>query len=122
LCGCGGADVPNYNGQPIHFLNPRTTQGQYFDTSPFTVENLGVPGNSGRRFFHGPGINNWDFALHKNTTFTEKANLEFRAEFFNVFNHAQFISPQGDVNAGNFGQVTGARAPRIGQVALKLSF
>jgi hypothetical protein len=122
LCGCGGADVPNYNGQPIHFFNPRKTEGQYFDTSPFTAETIGVPGNSNRRFFHGPGINNWDLALHKNTALSERTNLEFRAEFFNLFNHAQFTSPQGDVNAGNFGQVTGVRAPRIGQVALKFSF
>jgi len=121
LCGCGGADVPNYSGQPIHFFDPRATR-QYFDTSPFSPETLGVQGNSSRRFFHGPGINNWDLALHKNTQIEGKATLEFRAEYFNVFNHAQFTSPQGSVNAGNFGQVTGVRAPRIGQVALKLSF
>lgn len=120
LCGCTGADVPNYNGQPIHFLNIRKT-GQWFDTSPFSAETLGVPGNSNRRFFHGPGINNWDFSLHKNTAITEKTNLEFRAEYFNIFNHAQFSSLNGDI-LGNFGQVTGARPPRIGQVALKFSF
>jgi hypothetical protein len=121
LCGCGGADVPNYNGQAIHFFDPRKT-GQYFDTAPFSAESLGVPGNSSRRFFHGPGTNNWDLALHKCTHITEKAALEFRAEFFNVFNHAQFTSLSGNVNAGNFGQVTGVRAPRIGQLALKFSF
>jgi len=121
LCGCGGADVPIYNGQRIHFFNPRKN-GQWFDTSPFTPENLGTTGNANRRFFHGPGINNWDLALHKTTRITEKSALEFRAEYFNVFNHAQFTSPSGDVNAGNFGQVTGVRAPRIGQVALKFSF
>ena len=121
LCGCGGADVPNYNGQAIHFSNPRHG-GQYFDTGPFTFEDPGVAGNSSRRFFHGPGINNWDLALHKGTQITEKAALEFRAEFFNVFNHAQFTSPSGGIDAGNFGQVTGVRAPRIGQLALKFSF
>ncbi len=120
LCGCGGADVPNYNGQPIHFLDIRKT-GQWFDTSPFSTETLGVFGNTRRRFFHGPGINNWDFSLHKDTAITERTNLEFRAEFFNVFNHAQFSSVQGDI-LGSFGQVTGVRAPRIGQVALKFSF
>ncbi|MGA2858929.1 MAG: carboxypeptidase regulatory-like domain-containing protein [Candidatus Sulfotelmatobacter sp.] len=120
LCGCGGADVPNYNGQPIHFLDIRKT-GQWFDASPFSSETTGVFGNSNRRFFHGPGTNNWDFSLHKNTQITEKTNLEFRAEYFNVFNHAQFSSVTGDV-LGNMGQVTGARDPRIGQVALKLSF
>jgi hypothetical protein len=121
LCGCTGADVPNYNGQPIHFSNPRKT-GQYFDPSPFSSETLGIPGDSNRRFFHGPGINNWDFSFHKSTPITEKVSLEFRAEYFNVFNHAQFNTVIGDVLASNFGQATGAGDPRIGQVALKFSF
>jgi hypothetical protein len=120
LCGCSGADVPNYNGQPIHILNPRS--GNYFDTSPFSAEALGTTGNSDRRFFHGPGINNWDFSLHKTTHITERQILEFRAEFFNIFNHAQFYNVQGNFNANNFGQATQARDPRIGQVALKYSF
>jgi Carboxypeptidase regulatory-like domain/TonB dependent receptor len=126
LCGCTGADVPNYNGQPIHFLDIRKT-GMWFDPSPFSAETLGVPGNSRRRFFHGPGINNWDFSLQKNTLLTERMNLQFRAEFFNIFNHAQFMGGAngndvtGDI-LGNFGQVTGSLPGRIGQVALKLSF
>jgi hypothetical protein len=74
-----------------------------------------------RRFFHGPGINNWDLAFHKNTRITERVTLEFRGELFNAFNHAQFENPDGDV-AGSMGQVTSAREPRIGQLALKLSF
>ncbi|MGA8152990.1 MAG: TonB-dependent receptor [Terriglobales bacterium] len=123
LCGCGGADVPNYDGQPIHFFNPRKSANhQFFSISPFTPEAVGVAGNSNRRFFHGPGINNWDFALEKNTAVTEKTNLEFRAEFFNAFNHAQFGNPSGDISSSSFGQVGGASAGRIGQVALKLSF
>ena len=121
LCGCSGADVPNYNGQSIHFFNPRKT-GQYFDIGPFTSETLGAPGDSNRRFFHGPGINNWDFSFHKTTPIREKAELEFRAEYFNVFNHTQFNGVAGDVLGSNFGQVTSAGAPRIGQVALKFSF
>ena len=61
------------------------------------------------------------FSLHKSTPITEETNLEFRAEFFNVFNHAQFSGVTGDI-LGSFGAVTSARAPRIGQLALKLSF
>jgi len=48
--------------------------------------------------------------------------LEFRAEFFNVFNHAQFENPRGDINGSDFGKITNARDARIGQGALKLSF
>lgn len=125
LCGCDGVDLPNYNGQTIHFLDPRQSDShQYFSTDAFSSENLGELGNANRRFFHGPGFNNWDFALHKNTKLTEQTNLEFRAEFFNLFNHTQFTtdSSSGDITSSNFGRVTSARDPRIGQVALKLSF
>jgi hypothetical protein len=58
----------------------------------------------------------------KTTSVTERVSLDFRVEFFNVFNHTQFDTPVGDVNAGNFGAVTGAADPRIGQAALKINF
>ena len=128
LCGCDGQglhslDLPNYNGQPIHRSDPRSSPShQYFDTSIFSAMVLGVPGDAKRSFFHGPGINNWDMALHKGTRITERFLLEFRAEWFNIFNHAQFGTPVGNFVASNFGQVTTARDPRIGQVALKLQF
>jgi Carboxypeptidase regulatory-like domain len=125
LRGCCNDDVPNYNGQPIHFLDPRQPGHLFFDPSPFSQETLGTLGNAKRRFFHGPGINNWDLALHKNTLIGERMALEFRAEFFNVFNHAQFIGPgsvTGEITDGGFGQVTSARDGRIGQLALKFSF
>ena len=128
LCGCDGRglhslDLPNYNGQPSHTLDPRSSANhQYFDTSVFSAMTLGTPGDGNPRFFHGPGINNWDMALHKDTHITERTALEFRLEFFNLFNHAQVLNPVGNFIAGNFGQVTAARDPRIGQVALKLLF
>ena len=83
---------------------------------------LGVPGNANRRFFHGPGLNNWDMGLLKNEQITERTELQFRGEFFNVFNHAQFLAPAGSFIASNFGQVTAARDPRIGQVSVKSLF
>ena len=130
LCGCGtfginvgAVDVPNYSGARIARVDPRTSPShQWFDASVFSTEQLGVPGNARRRFFHGPGLNNWDLALQKSTRITEKTSAEFRAEFFNAFNHAQFTNPVGDVASSQFGAVISARAARIGQVALKLSF
>jgi hypothetical protein len=123
LFGCNGADLPNYTGAPIRFFNPRTSPGQlYFSTDAFSQEDLGVPGNANRRFFHGPGLNNWDMALLKSTHATERLSFEFRAEFFNVFNHAQFNNPDGNFTASDFGRVTSARDPRIGQLVLRLSF
>src|SRR5205823_11337636 len=73
-----------------------------------------------RRFFHGPGINNFDVGVSKRIPLTEAMALEFRGEFFNVFNHAQFFNPGGDIDSSNFGEVTQARDPRIGQVSAKL--
>ena len=62
-------------------------------------------------------------ALLKNTKIRESWNLQFRAEFFNVFNHAQFFNVNGDIDSGaQFGTVTSVRDPRIGQMSLKLLF
>lgn len=127
LLGTGSAglgpavDVPNFAPGDLGFTNPRTGL-PYFNASLFSPEQLGQLGNSNPRFFHGPGINNFDIALLKNFKLTESESLEFRAEFFNAFNHAQFEGPNGNVNSGTFGLVTGARSPRIGQLALKLYF
>jgi hypothetical protein len=123
LCGCSGVDRPNYDGQPIQFLDPRATDNHlYFVTDPFTPEELGVAGNANRRFFHGPGLNQWDISIQKNTRITEGMMIQFRAELFNAFNHAQFYNPGGNVMSGSFGQVGSARDPRIGQFALKFMF
>jgi len=72
--------------------------------------------------FHGPGVNNWDMALLKDTKLTESVNLEFRAEFFNIFNHAQFLAVNGNVNSPTFGQVQSVQQPRIGQLSFKVNF
>jgi hypothetical protein len=128
LCGCegngtGAVDLPNYSGAPIQFLNPRNSAGfQYFSTDAFSQQTLGAPGTANRRFFHGPGLNNWDMSLFKRTHLTERISMDIRAEFFNLFNHAQFNNPVGNFTASNFGQITTARDPRIGQVALKIHF
>jgi hypothetical protein len=118
----GDQDQPNYT--PGHLLldtNPRKG-GTYFNTSLFSDETLGQFGNAKRRFFHGPGANNWDMALLKDLNITESKTLEFRAELFNAFNHAQFNSPDGNILDSTFGDVLGAGAARIGQLALKLTF
>jgi hypothetical protein len=122
-------DVPSYNpGNGPLFLNknPRNSAGQpYFNPNYFQPEPLGQVGNVMRRYFSGPGIYNFDMALLKDTQITERTQVQFRAEAFNVFNHAQFNNPSGNVNntgAGGFGYVTSARDPRILQMALKFLF
>jgi Carboxypeptidase regulatory-like domain len=115
-------DVPDIvPGKLLSNTNPRSGQ-TYFNTSLFSPEPLGQLGNSNRQFFHGPGLNNFDMALLKNFNITESKTLEFRVEAFNIFNHAQFQGPDGNINDTAFGLVTGANAPRILQMALKFVF
>lgn len=120
-------DEPSYADNGSHLFvnrNPRSQQ-PYFNPNYFVPEPLGQVGNVMRRFFTGPGINNSDMALVKDTAIAETKQLQFRAEAFNVFNHAQFNNPSGNVDntgGGGFGYVTSARNPRIMQVALKLMF
>jgi hypothetical protein len=120
-------DEPSYANNGSHLFvnkNPRSQQ-PYFNPNYFVPEPLGQVGDVKRRYFSGPGILNTDIALLKNTKIKGSSVLQFRAEAFNAFNHAQFNNPSGDVNntgSTGFGYVTSARDPRIMQVALKLLF
>ena len=122
----GSTDEPNYTpGEIFADRNPRDRK-PYFNTSLFSEEPLGGQGTSPRRFFHGPGLNNWNLSLLKDVKFTESMSLEFRAEFFNAFNHAQFYGigvVDGNFNDGpSFGMVNNAADPRIGQLGIKFNF
>jgi hypothetical protein len=102
--------------------NPATGTNPYFNTALFTKEAIGQLGNSSRRFFNGPGWNNWDIALEKNLALTESKSFQFRAELFNAWNHAQFQSPSGNILSSTFGFVTNANPARIGQLGIKFLF
>src|SRR6185369_8863280 len=115
-------DVPNFAGGKVLFDTDPRHRNSYFDASLFSNELLGQFGNSRRRFFHGPGLNNFDLALQKTTKITESKELQFRFEAFNAFNHAQFNNPSGEINSSTFGLVTSARDPRIMQVAARFTF
>lgn len=118
-------DTPNYNGAPLHInTNPRNGRPE-FNTSAFTPEVLGQLGSAARRFFYGPGINNFDITLTKLLRITESKSVELRLEGFNVFNHAQFYgaaSVDGEVNDPHFGDIVSAAAPRLVQLAAKFTF
>ena len=80
-------------------------------------------GSAGRGIVRGPDQRNFDFAITKRTPVTERTNVEFRAEAFNLFNHPQFADPAVVNGVSNFGTITGTKvAPRIMQVALKVNF
>jgi len=85
---------------------------------------LGTIGNSPRSICCGPGINNTDLSFSKQTQFTERLRMEFRGDIFNIWNHAQFFSVDGNVgNQGaTFGQPLHVRDPRLVQFALKFRF
>ncbi len=92
-------------------------------SSGFSIEPLGTFGDAPKRFFHGPGLDNFDIGIHKNTKIRENVMLQLRGEFFNAFNHAQFGSVNGYLAGGSFGAITSVQVPgRIGQVAAKLIF
>jgi hypothetical protein len=118
-----GLDVPNFSGggQVLADTNPRDGQ-PYFNVNLFTSEQLGHLGNSRRRFFHGPGLNNWDMTLAKVTRITESKEIELRLEAFNLFNHAQFGNPDGDVTSSSFGIISSNRDPRILQLGARFTF
>ncbi len=122
LAGSSGTDVPNFTpGKLLANTDPRSG-GTYFNTSLFSLESPGQIGNSARRFFHGPGLNNWDMALLKDINLTESKLLQLRFEAFNIFNHAQFQNPSGNIDSSQFGLVIAARDPRIMQIAAKFRF
>jgi hypothetical protein len=83
-------------------------------------------GNSGMGIVLGPGQNNWDMSLGKETRvggLNESAHLDFRADFFNTFNHPQFTNPNNDASQGTFGLISAMSVnPRILQFALKYVF
>jgi hypothetical protein len=93
----------------------------WFDSACFPIPAAGYFGNSGGTVIYGPGANNWDLAIAKALRLRESIAMHFRAEFFNVWNHAQFRQPDGNAGDGaNFGRISAARPPRLIQFATKL--
>jgi len=119
-------DEPNWDGAALHLNgNPRTDGNNYFDTAAFSLNAPGTPGDAKRRFFHGPGAENFDMALAKSLSISESKSLLFRVEAFNLFNHTQFNGPtavDGNIGSSTFGNVISAAPPRILQAAAKFNF
>jgi len=120
-----GVDEPDVAAGPLN-LNHNPRDGQpYFNAGLFSENALGAPGDASRRYFHGPGMENFDMALLKNLRLTESKSVQFRVEAFNVLNHAQFFGPQavdGNISSATFGQVVSAAPPRLVQLGAKFMF
>jgi hypothetical protein len=114
----------NPNGRPC-------VPGTFFNTCAFTDPAQGSFGNVGQNTIQGPGLQEWDLSFDKTFRIGEKRRIEFRAEMFNIFNHANFLFAQpGPQNSNNatvygtpsFGYVTAARAPREIQFGMKFYY
>jgi len=118
-------DTPLFSGGPLQVhTNPRDGQPA-FNASLFSLPSLGQQGTAARRFFYGPGVENFDMTLSKVLKLNESKSIQFRLEAFNVFNHAQFYGPDsvdGNISNPTFGQVVKAAAPRLVQLATKFNF
>jgi hypothetical protein len=143
----GGAPPGNRFPRPNQDCDPNLPSSQrtperWFDTTCFIATSFipegipalvftAFPGNSGRNSLEGPGFANVDINIQKTTSIGERTQIQFRAEFFNFFNHANFKLPDRvfvpdfvtgrNVNP-NFGQITEAKSPRVIQFGLKIIF
>ena len=129
------ANTP-YATAPTQFLNPKTNGNSWFNASNFCdpttsstcPQVLGTFGNTPHALCCGPAINNTDLVISKKTPINERWNTEFRAEFYNAWNHTQFNNPDGDFSdgpppGGTFGVILKTReGPRVIQFGLKLLF
>jgi hypothetical protein len=95
---------------------------QWFTTSSFARPANGFFGTAGTGILHGPGIVNFDMAFYKDFRIAERHTIEFRSEFFNIFNHTNFDAVGTTFGSGTFGRVTSARDPRIIEFALRYQF
>ncbi len=99
----------------------------YINPNSFLLPPLGQFGNTGKASLRFPGQATWDMGFFKNIPVKEHLRLQFRAEFFNIFNRVNFQQPNqsnqvDQVNAAGFGSIKAANDPRIGQLALKIFF
>ncbi len=97
------------------------TLRRFFDTSAFTTPPAFTYGNAGRNILYGPGMVNFDFSFFKNFRIRESRTLQFRSEFFNLFNTPQFGSPDGTLGAGSYGQIS-SLANDMRQIQFSLKF
>jgi len=96
---------------------------QWFDTKAYAVNAVGTFGTVGINTLRGPGLWNADLGINKNFSFGEARQLQFRSEFFNVFNNVNLGLPNSSVISSSFGRITSTTTPpRVIELALKFRF
>jgi hypothetical protein len=120
-----GVDTPQWSGRSLSIHNDPRNGVDVFDASQLTLPTLGTMGNARRRFFSGPGLENVDATVTRSFTMGDDRSIEFRAEAFNIANHAQFFGAaavEGNISSGSFGEAVSAMPPRLMQLALRYRF
>jgi hypothetical protein len=120
--GAAGLDYPDVGSyhqgtSKSAFLNGIFSSGQF--SAPAT---FGSEGNEKANRFRGPNFAETNVNFYKDTSITERVNLQLRFEFFNIFNRANLSNVNVNLPDGNFGKATGAHLPRWWQVGGKISF
>jgi hypothetical protein len=115
-----------FNGKQDFWFNPanfaRVPNCTFSGGLPTNAAVCGQYGNTRRNALHGPGIDNFDFALLKDTKITERTSFQMGIEAFNLFNHTQFSNATSRSNSGNFGRITSAASGRLVQLRGKIIF
>jgi len=116
-----GVQRPNLLSDPALPADQRTPN-HWFNTAAFSPAAQFTIGNSSRNPVRGPGLQNADLMLGKTFRLTERLNLEFRAEVFNLTNTPPLNDPNGSYSTPAFGTITSAGNPRVFEFAGKLHF
>ena len=97
---------------------------RWFSAAAFAVPAPFTYGNSGKNVMTGPGLVNFDLSIYKNFTFSDRVRLQFRSEFFNIANHANFANPAANISVpAQVGRITStSTANRVIQFGLRLTF
>jgi hypothetical protein len=120
-----GSQRPNATGVRATKLDPRTNGLIGLNRDAYSTPATGTFGTAARNTQPGFGVNQWDISLAKNFPLAplgEQGKLQLRFEWFNFFNHTQFMNPIATQNAPTFGRVTAAADPRILQIAGRLQW
>jgi hypothetical protein len=111
---------PNYTGAPIYLDTADSTR--HLNPAAFARPAPGQLGTLGKGSVRGTPITNVDLSLAKNWRFKERYQFQFRAEFFNLLNHVNFVGFDTDIRNNTFGTLTSAQASREAQFGFKFTF
>jgi Carboxypeptidase regulatory-like domain len=117
-----GTRRADYLGAEIELPKDERTVDRWFNMEAFTPAPATRRGTSGVRSVPGPSLQLWDISLRKRFALTERWRLQFQADFFNLFNKANFLNVATNLSSADFGTITSAAPGRNIQLGLRLTF